>query len=340
MGQCFGNKEPKTIHIQPIQNKEHKLLLLGSGESGKSTLFKQMKIIHHNGYTKEDGQVYTDVIRSNLLQSMRAMVVASQNLDFPIEDPTNRLIAQKIFTMDDNDMLNVKNVYNSDLGEALKSLWNDSGIQKAYENRSEYQLLDSTEYFFNHIDRISEKGYLPSDQDILRCRVKTTGVVDAEFDQNGFQFRLIDVGGQRSERKKWIHCFEGVSAVIFVASLSEYDLKCYEDDKTMRMMESLVLFDEVCNSRYFQDRDIILFFNKVDLFKEKIEKTDLKVCFQEYDGGCNFENALKFIEKEFLDRNQDDGKNIHTFFTCATDTSIIANAFDNVKEVVLRNQLK
>jgi GTPase SAR1 family protein len=161
--------------------------------------------------------------------------------------------------------------------------------------------------------------------------------VETEFEYNGMQFRLIDVGGQRTERKKWIHCFEGVTAVIFVAALSEYDLTCYEDDKTKRMVESLILFDEVCNSRYFQEKDIILFFNKVDLFKEKIERQDLKISFENYKGGCNFDNALKFIEREFKDRNQDEGKEIYTHFTCATDTNNVASVFGDVKDIILKN---
>lgn len=99
---------------------------------------------------------------------------------------------------------------------------------------------------------------------------------------------MIDVGGQRNERKKWIHCFEGVTAIIFVTALSEYDQKCYEDDETNRMKESLLLFDEICNSRWFADTSIILFLNKDDLFREKIKKVDLKVAFPDYNGNDIF----------------------------------------------------
>lgn len=92
------------------------------------------------------------------------------------------------------------------------------------------------------------------------------------------------MGGQRNERKKWIHCFENVKAVIFVCSLSEYNQKCYEDDTTNRMRESLMLFDDISNNKFFQTTPIILLFNKEDLFKEKIKKFDLNVCFPEYKG--------------------------------------------------------
>lgn len=46
--------------------------------------------------------------------------------------------------------------------------------------------------------------------------------------------RMFDVGGQRSERKKWIHCFEGVTCIIFIAALSAYDMVLVEDDEVVR----------------------------------------------------------------------------------------------------------
>jgi len=129
------------------------------------------------------------------------------------------------------------------------------------------------------------------------------------------------------KEKKWIHCFEGVAAIVFVVSLSEYDLKCYEDDSTMRMKESLVLFDEICNSKFFQNTPIILLFNKEDLFRQKIKNVDLKICFEKYEGGKDYNNALKYIEVMFRKQNQDETKEgrIKTFVSCATDT-------DNIKK--------
>lgn len=109
-----------------------------------------------------------------------------------------------------------------------------------------------------------------------------------------FMLSLVDVGGQRSERKKWMHCFQDVTAVIFCVALSEYDLKLYEDDTTNRMQESLKLFREICNSKWFTDTAVILFLNKKDLFADKISRVDLNVCFQDYTGNLLF-SSLCFI---------------------------------------------
>ena len=66
----------------------------------------------------------------------------------------------------------------------------------------------------------------PCLQDVLRTRVKTTGIVKIEFEMKRTRFRMFDVGGQRSERKKWIHCFDNVTTVLFIMALSEYDQVC------------------------------------------------------------------------------------------------------------------
>ena len=83
----------------------------------------------------------------------------------------------------------------------------------------------------NALDRISASHYVPTQQDVLRTRVKTTGIVETNFVYKNLNIKLVDVGGQRSERKKWIHCFEGVTAIIFCVAMSEYDLVLAEDDE-------------------------------------------------------------------------------------------------------------
>ena len=92
-----------------------------------------------------------------------------------------------------------------------------------------------------------EDDYIPTEQDVLHARVRSTGIEEAFFEFDNMSFRMVDVGGQRSERRKWIHCFDCVTAVVFVSSLSEYDQTLREDDSQNRMKESLLLFDEICN---------------------------------------------------------------------------------------------
>ncbi|XP_010174537.2 guanine nucleotide-binding protein G(q) subunit alpha-like, partial [Antrostomus carolinensis] len=114
--------------------------------------------------------------------------------------------------------------------DAIRSLWNDPGIQECYDRRREYQLSDSTKYYLNDLDRIADATYLPTQQDVLRVRVPTTGIIEYPFDLQSVIFRMVDVGGQRSERRKWIHCFENVTSIMFLVALSEYDQVLVESD--------------------------------------------------------------------------------------------------------------
>lgn len=335
---CGGGNN--NVKITNNGNNEIKVLLLGAGESGKSTIFKQMKIMHNSGYTKEEREAFREIIFGNIVKAMKVLVAASLSLDIPVEEPENRERAEHINNMDNEVLVNVLKVWNEALAKDIDKLWNDNGIRKTFERRNEFQLDDSAPYYFNDLARISSPDYLPSEQDVLRSRVKTTGIVETEFKLNNQSVKMIDVGGQRNERKKWIHCFENVTAVLFVAGISEYDQMLYEDEHTNRMDEALTLFDEICNSRWFRETAIILFLNKSDLFAEKIKTVPLTVCFPEYAGDAgDYSQGVEFLSEEFENKNRNPDKHIYLHVTCATDTENIAVVFNAVKDIVIRKSL-
>jgi guanine nucleotide-binding protein G(i) subunit alpha len=178
-------------------------------------------------------------------------------------------------------------------------------------------------------------------EDILRSRSKTVGIVEQRFTLEENNILMVDVGGQRNERRKWIHAFDGVSFVIFIASLSEYDQVCDEDPDTDRMTEALNLFRDICKDKGFKKKPFILFLNKLDVFKEKIKKVDLKVCssFHDYTGGCNEENAYNAIKEAFLNVTKGRKRKIVTKPTTATDTTLVQQVFDQAFALVLEEAL-
>jgi len=149
----------------------------------------------------------------------------------------------------------------------------------------------STRSYFDNIPRLAQSGYSPSDQDILRSRVKSVGIAETVLDISGTMLRLVDVGGQRSERRKWAGVFEGVEVLLFLISISEYNQVLYEDETVSRFSEATTLwssssslplprflkkkkwelmatFTAVANSRWFAKTNVILFLNKIDLFRQ------------------------------------------------------------------------
>jgi len=311
--------------------REVKLLLLGAGESGKSTIAKQMKIIHLDGFTDKERESYKSIIFSNTISSMKVLIEACERLGSKIEDSAlaSRFMEGDYFAGD----------FTKQHANDMEKLWKDKAVQEVYERRSEFQLNDSAAYYFDRVQDLANEGYLPDEQDVLRSRVKTTGIIETEFEVEKTRFKMVDVGGQRSERKKWMHCFQDVTAVIFCAALSAYDQVLYEDDTTNRMHESLKLFSEICNNRWFIDTAMILFLNKKDLFEDKIKHTSITKCFPEYTGENTYKAASIYIESQFMARNENADKAIYPHHTCATDTGNVRVVFNAVKDIILRKAL-
>lgn len=316
-----------------------KLLLLGAGESGKSTLFKQMITLYGKGYTEQDRLGFRNIVYNNTISAMKTLITEGRHL---ISEGCSECQPQSesLVALEFIDDMSPDAIIKDDVASNVHMLWADSGIQATFEKRAQFQLFDGAGYFFGRIKEIGAEDYIPTQQDVLRSRVRTTGIVETSFEIEGNGFKMFDVGGQRNERKKWIHCFENVTAVIFVAAISEYDQKLYEDDTQNRMVESLTLFDEICNSRWFRDTSMILFLNKRDLFEIKIRKVPLTVCFDDYDGPQEYEPACEFLKHQFESQNHSESKEIYTHVTCATDSDNIAHVFNAVKDIIIRQSLR
>lgn len=310
----------------------NKLLLLGAGESGKSTLFKQMITIYGKGYDLEQRKTFTRIIYNNIISSMKTLCFQSGTYGPPQGDAAE---SKKIV-----DELKGEEKIDEALGAHLIRLWNDAGIKKTFDERCHYQLTDSTKYFCEKLAEVMKPDYIPNAQDVLRSRVRTTGIVENEFVIEGNNFKMFDVGGQRNERKKWIHCFQDVTAVLFVGAISEYDQVLYEDENMNRVEEALNLFEEICNSRWFKDTSMILFLNKRDLFAEKITNVPLTVCFPDYAMENSYEAGSQYIKEQFELKNRNPDKQIYSHITCATDTDNVSKVFHSVKDIIIRNSLR
>eukprot|EP01117_Protostelium_nocturnum_P004756 TRINITY_DN1726_c0_g2_i1.p1 TRINITY_DN1726_c0_g2~~TRINITY_DN1726_c0_g2_i1.p1 ORF type:complete len:354 (-),score=47.65 TRINITY_DN1726_c0_g2_i1:221-1282(-) len=330
--------DKKIEEEQQAKREEVKLLLLGTGESGKSTVFKQMKVIQVNGgFSNEDFQTYKFVVYGNCINQMKVVINAVSKLGLQYEDPNNKERAERL-----SDASSSGDEWTPEIGEDIKHLWADAAVKKTLEKRDElFQLNDSAEYFFNSIERINEPNFIPSVDDILRARVRSTGIEEATFKFNELTFRMVDVGGQRSERRKWIHCFEGSTAIVFCVGLSEYDQRLREEDTINRMEESLMLFEEICLSKYFRQTSIILFLNKLDLFQEKITRVPLTTCpaFTAFTGGSNFDSAISYVQNRFLEKDQQKSHQIFPHTTVAVSTENIKAIWTSVTETILRRIL-
>jgi len=342
---CYGGREEAELNRQlnralAAHRKDKwrvqvvKVLLLGNSGCGKSTIARQWKNIHLDGFSAEEKNSYKTLIANHVLTSIRTLTLQSIKFGYQLEE-ANEKRAHKILDMPRDK----EPIVTAELGEDIAALWRDPSIQKTFCRSSEYQLNDSTQYYFENISRISQVGYIPIVQDVMRSREKTTGIVETSFEMQDIEFRLLDVGKQQTTLRKWIHCFEDVETVIYCVDVSEYDLKLDQDNQTNRLHQSMELFKEACNSHWFQSSDFILFLNKIDLFQEKIGRVSLSVCFPEYTGPNTFQEAIMYVRNTFLALNECEGKFVYTFYTCATDTNYLTLVFNTIREISIRKFL-
>mmetsp|Transcript_7251 Transcript_7251/g.9182 ORF Transcript_7251/g.9182 Transcript_7251/m.9182 type:complete len:394 (+) Transcript_7251:264-1445(+) len=260
-----------------------KLLLLGAGESGKTTVLKQMTILHGGGFSEKYKQEMKPKICFNIIEGCEAIVKAAGKFGNKFESDDAQRAAEIVLDKK-NKVLGSSAQIDDELADAVLLLQKDAAFQKTLESRSKFQIQESWDEFAKRLSKYPTWGgndWLPSVEDILLARVRTTGIVDQTFNIDGVQFQIIDVGGQRSERRKWMGLFGGVTGLIFVAALSEYDQVLFEHSGTNRLVESLKLWETNANRPDFKDSALLLFLNKFDLFQQKYYEQKVPIG---YDG--------------------------------------------------------
>ncbi|KAI9333281.1 guanine nucleotide binding protein, alpha subunit [Obelidium mucronatum] len=387
---------------QEISSTAVKLLLLGTGETGKSTILKQLKLIHGIGFSEDERRTFRSAIILNVITCAKTLVKAMTTLKIPFgfvpssipkpEKLENQ--STSMIHMDGDQCLSMDGGVRSHGGgdshikldyiahaaaaqfgklgpeskiphyahfvescdisfcfggtengmplevlDAVTKTWKDSGIQYCYSRSNEFQLLDSCGYFMGDLQRICAAEFEPTDQDILAARILTTKVAEIKFLVQDVQFVVYDLGGQRSERKKWVPYFDNVQAIIFLVAISSYDQVCFEDGSTNRMVESMTLFSSICNHAAFRKTSMLVFMNKIDLFKSKLETSPIQEFFPNFTGANTFENASEFFSRQFVNLNKYPEKKMYIHFTWATDTKQITKVLATVNHIILSSNL-
>ncbi|GMR56569.1 hypothetical protein PMAYCL1PPCAC_26764, partial [Pristionchus mayeri] len=210
VSQAELNRRNRDIESQLEKERKQmdgqiKLLLLGAAESGKSTILKQMKVIHDNGYKNEELVTMRSIVFINCVSGMLSYCDAMRKLGEEYAKKNSEQYEEYLrsLNVDEKGLDKIdQRTY-----DALTSLWADKAIQNVREKKTMVYLFDSADYFMDNIDRIFKHDYTPTTQDIIRTRVSTMGVIEVKFRMKNKNWRVFDVGGQRSQRKKWIHCF-------------------------------------------------------------------------------------------------------------------------------------
>ncbi|ELU02118.1 hypothetical protein CAPTEDRAFT_109140 [Capitella teleta] len=337
------------------------LSAVGTGESGKSTITKQMKIIHINGFTKEEKDEKVLQIRKNLRDSILSILGAMNHLDIKLENYENEESVRYLMSYAAAE----RQDYPEEFYYHTARLWQDAGVQECHGLSYKYQLIDSAKYFLDRISSIRKNDYTPTDQDVLRCRVMTNSIQKMDFEvkdgRANVRFSVYDVGGQQGERRKWISVFDSATAILFVVDCSCFDQVLREDHSKNRLLEAIQIFEQVWNSRFLRYQSIIIFLNKIDLLAEKImngKTLDMLIenFIDSYPRGEPGSDQRSRSSISMRSRSSscapllDDevirtavwhaGHSCEFYYTCAVDTHTIKKVLEGCRSVIIKKYLE
>jgi guanine nucleotide-binding protein subunit alpha len=318
-----------------------KVLLLGSGDSGKSTVLKQMRLIHHLPFSPQELESYRQLVFNNLTHGMKYVLDAMEDMELTVAEENLPYIS----LIEDAQDLRDGEPFPMDYYQPLLSLWTDPNVQRAWVRGNEAALPENLLYFFSHLERLFQSTYQPNEQDIVNSRARTIGITETKFTLNEQEMQMVDVGGQKSERRKWIHCFQDVTSILFLVSLSGYDQCLVEDKDANQMQDAMTIWDSICHSQWFKQTSIIIFLNKNDLFEKKIPHSDIKNFFCDYEGEPRDVRAgREYFKRRFARLAQKAGRSkereIYIHFTTATDTALLKVVMAAVEDAIISKNIR
>jgi len=301
-------------------------------------VLKQMRLIHNKGYTPDEIEDFRKIAFENIVGGMSSIIDIMDELSIAVSPPNRRYIQ----LVDNRPSLSTGEPFPIKYLEPLKSLWADPGVQSTYAKGYEYAAPENMLYFYSDLERMFAPDYKPNDQDTLRLRAKTTGITETRFNINDLLFRIFDLGGQRSERRKWASCFENVTSILFLVSLADYNACIIEDRDSNGMVEALVLWESVANSVWFTKSSLILFLNKSDLFAQKIQdpQQQISATFPDFHGKPgSYNDGVAYFKQRFVSLSKGN-KEIYTHVTTAIDTENLKVVMAACVDTITRNQLR
>lgn len=232
----------------------------------------------------------------------------------------------------------------------IAELWKDKRVrQKLAERR--IRLEESSGFYLDELDRITAKMYFPTDDDVLKARLKTTGVVEHTFSVSnpefrGVEWKIYDVGGARHQRQAWAPYFDNVDAIIFLAPISAFDQVLAEDPRMNRLEDSMLLWRTVVSNKLLADVNIILFLNKCDLLRKKLESgVKLRRHLSHYgDRPNDYESVYGFFKHKFGAIHQGHSPNrdreLYIHGTSVIDTRSTRTIIMTVRDIILQGNLR
>jgi guanine nucleotide-binding protein G(i) subunit alpha len=309
--------------------RECNVLLLGS-ESRRDI----MKMIHyHNGLSCDNLSAYRLKVFEIVYESAKALVDAIQQFQIaPEVDGIQEHIHFITAFVPSSDQ-----TFDPKFKAAIEALLKSRYYPEVMLQHTEVSLPESAEYFLAEIARITSPAYKPNEMDVLRSKAKQSTVSETRIRMNQLDILISDFEGS-GEMKKWLHVFENVTSIIFVVDLDSYDMG--SEPFAIGMMDFLIQFDKVANSPWFATSSIILLFNHIESFTQKLANLPLNDYFPDYTGGNNVVKATSYFLQQF---NKNDRASLLLYQHVINPHNIATTVRDiivSVKDTVIENALR
>ncbi|KAI0487063.1 G-protein alpha subunit-domain-containing protein [Xylaria cf. heliscus] len=259
-----------------------KVLLLGASGGGKTTLLNALQLFTEPNRVKQDESYLRTLVWQNALDSVRTVLRAMEELEMDSQLTANarKLLLEPCPDCERDPALNPQ--HTTEIASGISFLRSIEGFQEAARWRSRrgntYQFHDNSEYYVENINRLAEQAVHRSaiiDGDLLRTQVTTTGIHQVTLNYEGSQFCIYDFGGERSERKKWIHAFQDVSTVVYPVDTTGFGKSLREDANGDRMFEQFMVFESIANSYWFARSSFIIVLTKIDALVQYLKEEDV-----------------------------------------------------------------
>lgn len=238
-----------------------------------------------------------------------------------------------------------------ELRQDMIKLWNDPTVRELLRSRK-VRIEEISGFFLNDLERVTARTYFPSSEDVLRARLKTEGVSEyvfqmemAEARTHATEWRIVDVGGARSQRAAWVPFFDDANAIIFLAPISAFDQVLAEDRSVNRLEDSVSLWKMICQNKLLQHIELILFLNKMDILEAKL-KSGVRLAKYVRNFGerpNEIDTAAKYFRSKFHAIHREyspQPRKFYCFTTSVTDVVQTSGILAAVRDIIIRQHLK
>ncbi|KAJ3381560.1 Guanine nucleotide-binding protein G(k) subunit alpha [Lobulomyces angularis] len=306
----------KQLKLDERQFKEEaqktaRILVLGSGDSGKSTFIRQMRLLNEDSFNQTEIDNFHNTIIDNLISSLKNLILGTEKLGI---NTTTEDYINDVQHLLDYEWLSTDYLVSPITAATIKRIWSDKNLKLCFSRKSELK-------------------------DIICSRKSTTTISETKVKYRDKKFLIIDVGGQKNYRHQWIPFFDNVHTIIFLVAISSFDQMLEEEENVNRIKDSLDLFDKIINNALLANIDFILIFNKMDLFKAKLKSSQIKLHFEDFnEDQTDTKKCAQYFLNLFQSRSKREVQYVQ--YTTSTNMQKMKQVITSICDIILRRVLK